>query len=66
MLGADTLPYRLLLPKNDDAAKRYPLLVFLHGFGERGADNNRQLIHGAQLFLKAQAQDSFAAIVVMP
>ena len=46
----DTLPYRLLLPDNYNPKKSYPLLVFLHGAGERGNDNEKQLIHGSNLY----------------
>ena len=41
----DTLPYRILLPKNYNSQKSYPLLIFLHGAGERGNDNKSQLVH---------------------
>src|SRR5262245_33343869 len=43
--GADgaKLGYRLLSPKNYDKAQKYPLVVFLHGAGERGDDNGAQL-----------------------
>ncbi|MEI9896050.1 MAG: hypothetical protein WDN28_19815 [Chthoniobacter sp.] len=36
--GADgtQLGYRLLKPKDYDAAKKYPLVLVLHGAGERG------------------------------
>jgi predicted peptidase len=34
-----TLPYRLFVPEGYDAAKRYPLIMTLHGAGERGTDN---------------------------
>ena len=37
------LGYRLLTPKNYDAAKKYPLVLVLHGAGERGTDNAAQL-----------------------
>jgi len=50
--GNDTMPYRLLLPDKYDATKKYPLLFFLHGAGERGNNNELQLVHGAKLFLK--------------
>ena len=38
-------PYRLLAPETVEAGKRYPLVLFLHGAGERGRDNNLQLKH---------------------
>ena len=37
------LPYRLFKPDNYDPNKSYPLIIFLHGAGERGDDNVRQL-----------------------
>ncbi len=64
--GADTLPYRLLLPKNYDASKKYPLILFLHGSGERGNDNEAQLTHGWKLFLQDSLRDKYPAIVVFP
>ena len=39
----DTLPYRILLPENYNPNKSYPLVVFLHGAGERGNDNEVRL-----------------------
>lgn len=38
------LPYRLIKPAGTEPGKKYPLVVFLHGAGERGADNKRQLL----------------------
>src|SRR5215218_1629154 len=64
--GPDTLPYRLLLPEGFDASKKYPLVLFLHGSGERGRDNEAQLTHGGQLFLNDTARKAFPAIVVFP
>lgn len=60
------LPYRILLPENYKASKNYPLLVFLHGSGERGKDNELQLMHGSSLFLQKETRKSFPAIVVFP
>ena len=64
--GPDTLPYRLLLPQHFDASKKYPLLLFLHGAGERGRDNEAQLSHGGLLFLNDTLRKAFPAIVVFP
>jgi predicted peptidase len=62
----DTLPWRLLLPENYDPSKKYPLIFFLHGAGERGNDNEKQLVHGAKLFLQPETRKNFPAIVVFP
>lgn len=64
--SGDTLPYRILLPKDFDAAKKYPLIMFLHGRGESGTDNEKQLTHGAKLFLADSNRNNFPAIVVFP
>ena len=35
--------YRLFVPRSLKPAERYPLLVWLHGYGERGSDNQQNL-----------------------
>lgn len=60
------LPYRILYPENYSRSKRYPLIVFFHAAGERGADNEAQLAYGASLFLDPAARRNFPAIVVFP
>ncbi len=62
----DTIPYRLLLPADYDATKKYPLIFFLHGSGERGKDNEKQLLHGAKFFLNEEVRKNYPAIVVFP
>lgn len=64
--GTDTLLYRLLMPENFDPAKKYPVLFFLHGAGERGNNNEAQLLHGGKLFQSARMRQEFPAIVVVP
>ena len=64
--GGDTLPYRLLLPENYDRTQKYPLIIVLHGAGERGSDNEKQLVHGANLFLQPEVRKKYPAIVVFP
>jgi predicted peptidase len=65
-MGTDQMPYAILLPDDYDASKSYPLLLFLHGAGERGADNESQLTHGAYLFTTKAFRKKFPAIVLMP
>ena len=64
--GGDTLNYRMLLPENFDVNKQYPVLFFLHGAGERGGDNEAQLIHGSKLFLNSANRKNFPAIIIFP
>jgi predicted peptidase len=61
-----TLPYRILYPVNYDKTKKYPLLLFLHGAGERGRDNEKQLTWGSKLFITEENRKNFPAIVVIP
>ncbi len=60
------LPYRILFPENYSKGKKYPLILVLHGAGERGDDNEKQLIHGSKLFLDSAVRKSYPAIVVFP
>ncbi|WP_157492600.1 carboxylesterase family protein [Echinicola pacifica] len=64
--AGDSLRYRLLLPKGYKSSKEYPLVLFLHGAGERGSDNEKQLSHGSSLFLDKHNRKEFPAIVVFP
>lgn len=64
--GTDTLRYRILFPENYDKTKKYPLLLFLHGAGERGRDNETQLTHGMKLFVQPEIRKDYPVIVVAP
>lgn len=39
----DTLPYQFYISAGIDTTKNYPLILWLHGKGERGKDNKMQL-----------------------
>jgi predicted peptidase len=43
-----TLNYRIYLPQDMDMNQKYPLVLLLHGAGERGNDNSKQLTHGVK------------------
>jgi predicted peptidase len=64
--GRDTLKYRILYPENFDATKKYPVLLFLHGRGESGNDNEKQLTHGAKMFLTADFRKNYPSVIVFP
>lgn len=57
--------YLLYLPRGYDASRRWPLLLFLHGAGERGDDLDAVAIHGPPRLVRDGAMD-FPFIVVSP
>ncbi|SHF78469.1 carboxylesterase family protein [Dysgonomonas macrotermitis] len=65
MSNGFTLPYQVMFPQNYDESKAYPLVILLHGAGERGNDNEKQLTHGKQ-FLIDNFQSTYPAIVIAP
>jgi len=60
------LRYRLLKPKEYDPQTKYPLVLFLHGAGERGDDNVRQLVHGMNDFASDEIMAKYPCFVVAP
>lgn len=48
-----TVKYRWHAPATIEPGKTYPLVLFLHGAGERGDDNTAQLKHGVNAIIKA-------------
>ena len=65
------LNYCLLTPKEwtpveDKAVRRYPLVLFLHGAGERGSDNRKQLVHGMSEFASDLQRQQHPAFVIAP
>lgn len=61
----DTLNYRILFP-DYDTVKKYPLVIFLHGSGERGDDNKAQLKWGVLNFATDRMMIEHPAIIVAP
>lgn len=61
-----SLPYRLFLPASFPAAGPYPLIVFLHGVGERGTDNEAQLKNGIYSFFEHSPKELESSIVIAP
>ncbi len=61
----DTLRYRQLFP-DYDTIRKYPLVIFLHGSGERGNDNDAQLKWGVMNFATDQVMKLHPAFVIAP
>lgn len=61
--GGETLRYRLFMPAPPAAAAKPPLVLFLHGAGERGDDNAAPLKHAAVEFHRRQDKHPCAVLV---
>lgn len=62
----DTLPYRLLKPVQQRESEKYPLVIFLHGSGERGNDNAVQLKYISPLFLNTANREQYPCFLLAP
>ncbi|MFW5761668.1 MAG: fibronectin type III domain-containing protein, partial [Cyclobacteriaceae bacterium] len=64
--------FRLMKPNDYDSLInlnqniKFPLIVFLHGSGERGTTNVGQLKHGGKAHLKAVEDDRFPGLLLYP
>lgn len=62
----NALPYRILFPEGFQRDKKYPLVIFLHGAGERGTDNSAQLVHGMNDFARPENRAKYPCFVIAP
>jgi predicted peptidase len=58
--------YRFATPEKTEEGKKYPLVLFLHGSGERGTDNKAQLKHGVNDILKGAADLGEPIFLIAP
>jgi predicted peptidase len=61
-----SLPYRLLEPLSPQKDATYPLVIFLHGAGERGTDNDKQLVHGVPQFASEKNRKDYPCYLIAP
>ncbi|MEM9053623.1 MAG: prolyl oligopeptidase family serine peptidase [Bacteroidota bacterium] len=62
---SDSLPYRMLI-SDYDTMSTYPLVIFLHGSGESGTDNESQLKWGVMNFATSEVMANHHPIVIAP
>lgn len=62
---ADGLRYQVYVPRNYRPQKKWPVILFLHGSGERGDDGLKQTTVGIASAIRQQPEQ-WPAIVVMP
>ena len=58
--------YRLMAPAEVESGKTYPLVLFLHGAGERGDDNVKQLMYFPELMADADHREKYPCYVLAP
>jgi predicted peptidase len=59
--------YVLFIPHNYEGDKEYPLILFLHGAGERGTDGEKQVKQGIGNAIKFKGKEkTFPFIVILP
>ena len=64
---ADTLPFRLYRSvMAESVTDPVPLVVFLHGAGERGNDNKEQLRHCIRFFLDDTVTENYPFLLMVP
>jgi predicted esterase len=59
-------PYRLYIPTPDANTGKLPLVVFLHGAGELGDDNTKQLAHFPRRFINTENQAKYPCYILAP
>ena len=59
-----SMPYRLFVPAHLDSFEKYPLVMFLHGGGQDGTENEQQLhgTEGAIIWAKPSEQEAPASV----
>lgn len=63
------MPFRLLYPKSYSTATsstKYPLVILMHGIGEKGTDNNLQLKLGGKEHLDNLNAGNYEGFVMVP
>jgi predicted peptidase len=61
----EVIRYQVVVPKIEEG-KKYPVVLFLHGAGERGSDNQAQLKYFPALMNRPEYREKFPAFVVAP
>lgn len=58
--------WRLLKPAKIETGKKYPVVLFLHGAGERGTDNKKQLQYFPDWISTDEMRAKFPCFVIAP
>ncbi len=61
-----SLPFRAFVPKRIKDTDKLPLVVYLHGVGQRGKDNAKQISGHSLVFIKEKNQKKYPCIFLSP
>lgn len=64
--AGNKLPYQLMEPWQSKPGEQYPLVVFLHGSGERGTDNAAQMKNGVHAFAEKELREKHPCYLLVP
>lgn len=62
----DTLPFQFISPGNTDTMQKYPLVIWLHGKGERGTDNKKQMTLIKKWLPDSLQKDKYKSFLLAP
>ena len=62
----ETFAYRMSAPQFPEAGRKYPLILFLHGSGECGTDNLKQIKVGLPALMSSLLKQPEKVIVIAP
>ncbi len=63
-VGGTAYPYIVYVPRNYDPSRAWPVIVFLHGSGERGSDGIRATQIGVAAAIRSHPERAPAIIVI--
>jgi len=66
MFGTEERKYLFHMPEHYDETKKYPVVLFLHGAGERGDDNEAQLRIGVGTALEDENSPLHESFIIAP
>jgi predicted peptidase len=58
--------YQVLRPIKIEEGKKYPIVIFLHGAGERGDDNRAQLKYFPEMMAKPEYREKYPCFLIAP
>lgn len=60
------IPFRLLMPKNYDKNKKYPVIITFHNSSRIGNDNEKQLEQLSKIWIREDIYNKYNAFVIVP